>query len=704
MRFWKWMARPFKLPMEQAAGGVRSWRSPTGLFTLFGIAIVGAVAHIFIQTSFSLLPPIAPWAQSLAETAVLLILLLPPFYLIVRRPLVRYLADRAEAEEALRKSEARYRSLVDTTTVGVFETGSDGTILYANEALATILELDSARQLLDIKVQGFYKDQSRREELLRILRSDGRVQSFEIAVLTSRGNERQVLLSAALNGDSIQGMLVDITERRQIEDRLREAEGNFRRSFDDSPLGIRIVRSGGETVYANRALLDIFGRDSLEELNRIPIQERYTPESYAEREVRYQMRQRGEYVSPYYEIGIVRKNDEIRRLEAFRKEVLWNGERQFQVLYSDITERSQMEKALQESEQLYHAVVDNANDAISISVDGIRVFVNNAFLNLYGLQDMSQAVGLPVEHFVVTNEKALLRERVAARQRGERATEFFEHHIRWADGEERTVEASSSSVVYKGQPAVLAVIRDVTERKQVQAQLMQADRLAAVGSLVSGVAHEVNNPLAGALGRAELGVMRGNLDDAQKADIEVVCSEIWRAVLIMRQLLTFVRYHKPEKISISINEPLEATLALRQYELSASNIQVVKDLQPDLPNSLADPNQLQQVFLNVILNAEQAMTSAHGKGTLTVRSRQVGDKIVVTIADDGPGIPQEHLSRVFDPFFTTKPEGKGTGLGLSVSYGIIREHGGNIHVASEVGKGAVFTVALPATTDGQFGN
>lgn len=189
-----------------------------------------------------------------------------------------------------------------------------------------------------------------------------------------------------------------------------------------------------------------------------------------------------------------------------------------------------------------------------------------------------------------------------------------------------------------------------------------------------------------------------------KADLEVVRSEIWRAALIVRQLLIFAREHKPEKNPISINETLEATLALRQYELTAANVQVVKDLQPDLRNGLADRNQLQQVFLNLILNAEQAMTAAHGRGTLTLMTRQVGDTIVVTIADDGPGIPVQNLSRIFDPFFTTKPEGKGTGLGLSVSYGIIHEHGGNIRVASEVGKGAVFTVALPSTTDEESGS
>ena len=167
----------------------------------------------------------------------------------------------------------------------------------------------------------------------------------------------------------------------------------------------------------------------------------------------------------------------------------------------------------------------------------------------------------------------------------------------------------------------------------------------------------------------------------------------------LRNLLAFAREHKPERTYISINDTVEATLALRDYEMKVNNLEVVKELQVDLPRTMADSSQLQQVFFNIALNAEQAMTEAHGRGTLTVRTRQVRDFIRITFADDGPGIPKENLAKIFNPFFTTKPPGKGTGLGLAVCYGIVHEHGGAIRGDSQVGRGATFTVELPMVAE-----
>ena len=238
---------------------------------------------------------------------------------------------------------------------------------------------------------------------------------------------------------------------------------------------------------------------------------------------------------------------------------------------------------------------------------------------------------------------------------------------------------------------------EIAERRQLQAQLIQADRLAAIGTLVAGVAHEVNNPLAGALGRADL-MLRGSPDEALRSDLEVIRDEIQRAVRIMRNLLSFGREHKPEKSHTSINKALEDVLELRAYELRVKNVMVAKDLQRDLPEALVGPHQIQQVFLNLIVNSKQAMTEAQARGVLSVKTRREEETILIAIEDDGPGMPEEVLTKIFDPFFTTKSEGRGTGLGLSICYGIVQEHGGAIHVANEVGKGTTFTVELPDRT------
>ncbi len=239
---------------------------------------------------------------------------------------------------------------------------------------------------------------------------------------------------------------------------------------------------------------------------------------------------------------------------------------------------------------------------------------------------------------------------------------------------------------------------ELAERKRAERQLIQAGRLAAIGTLASGVVHEVNNPLSGALGRVDL-LLRGELDNSLRADLQVVRDETQRATRTMQNLLSFAREHKVEVAYTSINDIVDNILDIRSYQFQVNNIELRKELQAGLPKTMADPHQLQQVFLNLIINAEQAMAEIHSRGLLSVKTRNVENAIHIFVADDGPGIPKEDLTRIFDPFFTTKAEGKGTGLGLSICYGIVQQHGGNIHVDSQVGKGSTFTVELPIISE-----
>jgi len=250
--------------------------------------------------------------------------------------------------------------------------------------------------------------------------------------------------------------------------------------------------------------------------------------------------------------------------------------------------------------------------------------------------------------------------------------------------------------------ASVHVARDITERKKMQEQLLTNDRLASIGELVSGVAHELNNPLTGVIGFSELLAGRKDLPDDAKEDIKVINREAQRTANIVKNLLTFARKHPKEKQATAINKAIEAVLELRTYEQKVSNIQVNTQFASDLPEIIANAFDLQQVFLNIIVNAEHAMLEAHGKGTITIITERDGDIIRASLVDDGPGISKENLGHVFDPFFTTREVGKGTGLGLSICYGIITEHGGKIYAKSELGKGATFIIELPvATTDNE---
>jgi signal transduction histidine kinase len=255
-----------------------------------------------------------------------------------------------------------------------------------------------------------------------------------------------------------------------------------------------------------------------------------------------------------------------------------------------------------------------------------------------------------------------------------------------------------------------ALVRDVSERKRLEAQkrdlyhqLLQAEKLAALGQTISGVAHELNNPLATILTWAERLAQRPSAESVRRG-IETILAESERAARIVRNLLTFARKRQTTRALVDLNQVVRETMSLRAYEQRVSNIAVSDALTSGLPQIFADPHQIQQVLLNLIINAEQAMLTANGRGTLGLRSWYDGehDLVVLEITDDGPGVPEDLQPKIFDPFFTTKEIGKGTGLGLTVAYAIVEEHGGRLRMESRPNGGAAFYVELPAGTSAAY--
>ena len=245
---------------------------------------------------------------------------------------------------------------------------------------------------------------------------------------------------------------------------------------------------------------------------------------------------------------------------------------------------------------------------------------------------------------------------------------------------------------------VVHVLRDITEERELRRQMAQAQKLAAIGELVAGVAHELNNPLTGIIGFAHLLLQKGP-EAAMRDDLEKIAGEARRAARIVRNLSAFSRETSSSRLSrrpVDIDELIGKTLELRGYQLNVSGIDVVLELAGNLPRTAADPDELQQVFLNIINNAEQAMAGGSSRKSLVIRTeRSQSGGIRIRIRDSGAGMPEKVMDRIFDPFFTTKESGGGTGLGLSVCYGIVRAHGGSIGAANHPEGGAVFTVELP---------
>ena len=275
--------------------------------------------------------------------------------------------------------------------------------------------------------------------------------------------------------------------------------------------------------------------------------------------------------------------------------------------------------------------------------------------------------------------------------------------IAWVEVSARTDELPD------GSRRIEAILRDVGERRQLddqsrdlQAELLQAEKMAALGHTISGVAHELNNPLATILSWADRLSERPG-DERIRRGLAIILGEAERAARIVRNLLTFARKRQSTRALVDLNQVVRETLALRAYGLRVSNITLIEALAAGLPPVFADGHQIKQVLLNLVINAEQAMLSAHGRGTLVVRTWHDHERgcLLLEVNDDGPGVPAGAQPRIFDPFFTTKEVGKGTGLGLSVAYALVKEHGGRIRLRSEEGRGASFFVELPVTARGE---
>ena len=477
---------------------------------------------------------------------------------------------------------------------------------------------------------------------------------------------------------------------------MKRSEARFTELFESLQEGIYIVTPEDKILEVNPALVSMLGYSSKEEV----LSQRVT-EVFADDLLRNAVvYNAGNSAGPQgREITLRRKDGQPVHCLNTATAIRDNNGRivRFQGALVDITERRAMEKQLHQQQEFARRLIDSFPDLIFV-VDPARryTFVSPKFKEVLGYE-ASDIIGHTFGERTHLDDRpamvALFDDLIAGKQN----FASIEVRVRHTQGEWRTLKCNFSPL-FNEQGKIEGVVvsgRDVTEVKRLESQLIQAEKLAAMGQMLAGVAHELNNPLTAILGASELLRDRQGVDDNTKRQLEMTHRQARRAARIVQNLLEFSRPASPQKKPLDLNVVIDRTLQLHDHSLRRNNVEVEFHATPGFPPIVGDANQLIQIFLNLISNAEHAIREVRQSGRVQIRLGRSGNRVFATVQDDGVGIKPEDLPKIFDPFFTTKRPGGGTGLGLSICMSIVREHGGNIEAASLPAGGAAFTVSLP---------
>jgi PAS domain S-box-containing protein len=616
------------------------------------------------------------------------------------------ITERKKAEEALADELTRRRILVDQSRDGIVVLDIYGKVYEANRRFAEMLGY-TPEEVRELSVWD-WEYQFPREQVAEMIRTvDETGDHFETRHRRKDGSTFDVEIST--NGAVCAGQKLifcvcrDVTERKQSERALVEAEEKYKKLVEANSDLIWEVDTEGWYTFVSPKIKDLLGYEVDEVVGKKRTLD-FAPKKEAGKWLK-RFRKINAKRTPFsgFEILHHHKNGnpvifEVSGIPLFDGAGNFKG---YVGVNKDITERKQVTEALRENQEFSTGLLENTpNPEFVLNPDTSIRYVNPAFEKLTGYK-LAEIAGMkaPYPWWPKKESKAMtLTLKKSMLSGGKRSERLF----RKKNGEPFWVIINSAPVIHRNKVLYFLINWiDITDRKRAEeekAELEQkahlASRLASVGEMASGIAHEINNPLTAVIGFAQL-LMDNDLPEEIKEDLTIIHKEAQRAAGVARNLLTFARKHAPSKQLTNINGIIDGVLTLRAYEQNVSNIQISTKLAPNLPEVMADYSQLQQVFINIILNAEAAMLEARNGGTLTIITKKFNHSIRASFADDGPGISKENLNRIFDPFFTTKEVGKGTGLGLSVCHGIIAEHGGRIYARSKPGKGATFIVELP---------
>lgn len=610
-------------------------------------------------------------------------------------------AEKAHSEAALQKlvevisrSQSNYRELIDNLDQAVFTLSPQGEILVANRRFSEIIgapfsefigrsfaefidspTLEEAKRALpELQSAG-----CRQGPVAVRLKKDGSVRHFSCWFqFVPQGGQLAVII----------GWARDATAEHEAEIRFAELFASLREGMffaapdgrlrDANPALVRMLGYAGKEQLLGKNLRELYADGAaLDEVMR----ELGSGKSVEDRE--FVLRQ-ADGKKVYCRGSVVASRDELKRIAGI------------QGILADVTERLEIERRLQQEQEFVRRLIANFPDVIVLlDADGRYTYVSPRAEDLLGIAP-KEFMGEEVTARVHPDDVAKLD---AAHQQllaGTTPQVQVEFRLRHRDGSWRTMRANAGPL-YDGEriSGAVASARDVTDSKRVEEQLARSEKFAAMGQMLAGAAHELNNPLTAILGVGDLLRERAT-DDSSRRHAEIILQQARRAADIVQDLLAFSRPPTQGRSKVDLADLVRKILDTRKAELRSRNISIHFSAPDSLPGVEADAKLIAQVLVNIVSNAEQAMAAARDRGNLNVSLAEAGEKVILTIADDGPGISTEDMPKIFDPFFTTKRPGGGTGLGLTISMVVVREHGGTIEVQSQPGAGATFRILLPA--------
>jgi two-component system cell cycle sensor histidine kinase/response regulator CckA len=600
--------------------------------------------------------------------------------------------------ELITRSQRGYRELIDHLDQALFTLSLQGEIRVANLRLSQILGA-SFQDLIGRKLTDFVESPSPAEferAVPNLL--NGGTWSGTVPVRLKRDQEIHYFLcwlQAVEDEDrsmSVIGWARDVTA-------LHESEIRFTELFESLREGILFSTPEGRILDANPALVHMLGYDSKEELLRHNFAELYDkPEA------------RQKIIRLLEDTGSIQNTELVlRRKDGKKVYCLTSGFAirdasgrpvRLQGTLVDVTERMEIERKLHREQEFGRQLIECFPDMIAVmDREGRFTYVSERSREVLGVSP-AEYLGRHIGSSTHPDDRDELLKMVQDIVSGRSDHAQIESRVRRGDGVWRTLRTSASPMFDEDGriTGVVASVRDVTEANLAEQQNVQKEKFAAMGQMMAGAAHELNNPLTAILGVSDLLRERAT-DDTSKRQIDLVLQQARRAAGIVQNLLAFSRPAMQGRMKLRLGEVLRDVLRAQRAALTAKNISVKFDPPGEVLPVEGDRRLLSQIFSNLVINSEQAISSAHDRGEIEVSVRDLEGRVCVTIADDGPGIPPENISKIFDPFFTTKRPGGGSGLGLTICMAVVKDHGGTIEVSSEPAVGTSFRVFLPSVLD-----